>query len=224
MTAPPPDEIPIFPLSTVVLYPTTSVPLYIFEPRYRAMIEDALEGHERIGMMTVDPESVLEMEGDPPIYPVGCEGRIIQSDHNPDGTYSIVLAATRRIRIVEEAPRPSERLYRVARVEGFEESDSAPASAELPELRTRVIEALNALLSRVASNETGTPARAEFEGIDDRHLANALSQGLSFATVEKQQLLEAPTTRERYELLTNLIRFRLAEIDYSGGSDSGVVQ
>lgn len=220
----PPELIPIFPLSNVVLYPTTSVPLYIFELRYRTMIRDALDGDQRIGMVAVDPASALEMEGDPPTYLVGCEGRIIHSDQNPDGTYSIVLAATRRFRILEEPPRPEDRLYRIARVEGLDEPEEESDDRGLKALRGHVVDDLTTLLERVSAENANAISHAELEGVDDRHLANALCQGLEFATVEKQQLLEASTTRDRYELLCNLIRFRLAELDHSGGSDPGVVQ
>jgi hypothetical protein len=220
----PPDQIPIFPLSTVVLYPTTSVPLYIFEPRYRAMVKDALEGDQRIGMVAVDPADALHMEGDPPVYPVGCEGRIIHSDANPDGTYSILLAATRRFRIVDEPPRTADRLYRVARVETLNEPGAECADGEVKMLRERVIDDLSTLLERISPEDSSGFSRTELASVDDRHLANALCQGISFATFEKQQLLESHTTLDRYDLLDNLIRFRLAEVEHSGGSDPGVVQ
>jgi len=219
-----PDQIPIFPLSTVVLYSTTSVPLYIFEPRYRAMVRDALEGDERIGMVAVDSAHVLGMEGDPPVYPVGCEGRIIHSDENPDGTYAILLAATRRFRIIEEPARPEDRPYRMAVVETLDEQRPACSDSELKTLRERVLHDLSTLLERVSSKDSAGFSRSELEGVDDLHLANALCQGISFATFEKQQLLEANTTLDRYELLDNLIRFRLAEVEHSGGSDPGVIQ
>ena len=67
-TPPQSDTIPIFPLHSVVLFPTQTVPLYIFEPRYRQMIADALEGVRRIGMVAVRPDHFAELAGDPPIF------------------------------------------------------------------------------------------------------------------------------------------------------------
>ena len=68
------DELPIFPLSNVVLFPNLQVPLHLFEPRYRQMARDALDGAGRIGMVVVRPDHVAEMASDPPIFPIGCAG------------------------------------------------------------------------------------------------------------------------------------------------------
>ena len=69
----PPDDaaLPIFPLSNVVLFPAIQTPLHIFEARYRQMVEHALAGDRRIGMVTVEPERVLDMSGDPPVFAIG---------------------------------------------------------------------------------------------------------------------------------------------------------
>ena len=71
------DEIPIFPLQQVVLFPRVRCPLHIFEPRYRQLTEAALAGDRRIGMVAVRPEHANAMAGDPPVFGVGCEGRSV---------------------------------------------------------------------------------------------------------------------------------------------------
>src|SRR5262252_10843931 len=73
------EEIALFPLSSVVLFPRVRTPLHIFEPRYRQMAEHALAGDRSIGMVAVPPEHVGAMAGDPPVYPVGCAGVISQA-------------------------------------------------------------------------------------------------------------------------------------------------
>ncbi len=111
------DELAIFPLSNVVLFPGVQAPLHLFEPRYRQMAEHVLDGDRRIGMVVVPPEHAAEMRGDPPVYPIGCTGTVGQSQRLRDGRFNVVLIGTHRFRITSEAPQPADRLYRVAEVE-----------------------------------------------------------------------------------------------------------
>ena len=90
-----PPSIPLFPLPNVVLFPTVSLPLHIFEPRYRDMVADALDGDRIIGMALLRPGWEANYEGRPPIYPVGCAGLITHSERLPDGRYNIVFADSR---------------------------------------------------------------------------------------------------------------------------------
>lgn len=85
------ESLALFPLSDVVLLPEVSVPLYVFEPRYRQMTRDALAGGHQIGMVTVRPDSVSAMAGNPPVFEIGCLGRIANAQARPDGTYQILL-------------------------------------------------------------------------------------------------------------------------------------
>ncbi len=78
------DEIAIFPLSNVVLFPGVQAPLHLFEPRYRQMAEHVLDGDRRIGMVVVPPEHAAEMHGDPAVYPIGCAGTIGHSQRLRD--------------------------------------------------------------------------------------------------------------------------------------------
>jgi hypothetical protein len=110
------ERLPIFPLSNVVLFPRVKTPLHLFEPRYRQLARDVLQGERRIGMVVVRPEHVDEMPGDPPIYPIGCAGVITESQRLPDGRYNLVLLGEHRVRIVGEEPRGESQLYRVAQV------------------------------------------------------------------------------------------------------------
>src|SRR5512147_373282 len=111
------EELPLFPLSNVVLFPRVRAPLHIFEPRYRQMTEHALAGERRIGMVVVPPEHLERIAGDPPVYAIGCAGVISASQRLPDGRFHIMLDGTWRFRIQEELPHAPGRLYRLARVE-----------------------------------------------------------------------------------------------------------
>ena len=110
-----PSEIPIFPLPNVVLFPSTLLPLHIFEPRYRAMVEDALDGERLIGMVMLRPGWEPDYEGAPRVYPVGCAGFITHAEPLADGRYNIILRGTQKFRIDEERyAREGIQRYRVA--------------------------------------------------------------------------------------------------------------
>ncbi len=202
-------EIPIFPLGNVVLFPGAAVPLHIFEPRYRQMAADAIEGERLIGMATVRPEAAHEMAGDPPLYDVGCAGFIEQHQRLADGRYQIVLRATRRFRIEEEVPRTGDRLYRVARVEELPEADGDPASAEA--LRARVVEQLE----KIAHHALGPEGVRGFDSarlgaLDPASFVNGVAQSIALPPQEKQGLLEADTIEERMRRLEGALGFHLA--------------
>ena len=116
-----PELIPVFPLSNVVLFPKIQTPLYIFEPRYRQMTRRALDGDKRIGMVVVLPAHVAEMGGDPPIFPIGCEGVITRCQERQDGSFQIALLGTRRFEVREEPERSDNTLFRIARVRRLED-------------------------------------------------------------------------------------------------------
>src|SRR4051794_27134794 len=97
-----PDTLPIFPLTGVLLLPRGRLPLNIFEPRYLAMTRDALGGTRLIGM--VQPSEPVAGRMNPPVYPVGCAGRITSFSEADDGRYLITLTGVSRFRIAEELP------------------------------------------------------------------------------------------------------------------------
>ena len=85
------EELALFPLSTVVLFPRVRTPLHVFEPRYRQMTEHALGGDRRIGMVLVDAEHAAGMAGDPPVQAIGCAGTISAAQRLPDGRFHVLL-------------------------------------------------------------------------------------------------------------------------------------
>ena len=109
-----PRTIPIFPLQDVMLFPNLPRPLHIFEPRYRAMVADALKGDRIIGMVLLRPGYEADYEGRPPVYPIGCAGVITDVEQLPDGRYAILLRGLVKFRVISE---DRSRAYRLARVE-----------------------------------------------------------------------------------------------------------
>lgn len=217
------DELPIFPLSNVVLFPLVQVPLHLFEPRYRQLAAQALDGAGRIGMVVVRPEHVAEMAGNPPVFPVGCAGRIAASEKLPDGRYNIVLAGEERFRIVEEVEGPPERLYRVARVELLEDALDPAERPRVAALRARVVELVTDLIRLTDPERAKELPEGFLRDPDDAPFVNALCNALAFAPAEKQGLLDADSIADRYQRLGQLLSFRVAELEAAGSPSSGSV-
>jgi Lon protease-like protein len=205
---PGPATLPLFPLSHVVLFPGVQTPLHIFEPRYRQMTEHALAGSRRIGMVTVRPEAVEAMPGDPPVFQVGCEGRITDAQRLQDGRFNILLLGTQRFRILRENPPAAERLYRVAEIERLEDPFETASRPRVLALRHRAIELVGEIARIGRADPPLTPEL--FREVDDVTFVNALSNAFALPTSEKQGLLEAASIPERYEQLISILSFQAA--------------
>src|SRR5215207_4003081 len=174
-------SLPLFPLPSVVLFPSVFLPLHIFEPRYREMVTDALAGDRIIGMVLMRPGWEGQYEGRPPVYSVGCAGLITFSEQHPDGRYNIVLRGLEKFRILDE---DHSRSYRVAGVEPLMEEPTAEDRAIIRGERQR----LEALLVPQPKGRGVDPKVPPSMADDD--LINALAQYLDLEPVEKQALLE----------------------------------
>ncbi len=119
--------VPMFPLPNVVLFPRMFLPLHIFEPRYRAMTKDALNGERYIAMALLQPGWQKSYEGTPPVHPILGLGKIIEDDSLQDGRFNLVLYGMARLKLISE---PSREPYRTARVEILEERAAGGAGYE----------------------------------------------------------------------------------------------
>jgi Lon protease-like protein len=209
-----PPTIPIFPLPNVVLFPNVFLPLHIFEPRYRTMIEDALKGDRIIGMVLLRPGWEGDYEGRPPVYPVGCAGVITHAERLGDGRFNIVLRGMEKFRISGE---DRSRAYRIATVETIDEP-SPESCREAMRSERRRLEAL------LVPQPEGRP---ELEGRDpkvptsmpDEDLVNALAQYLEFEPVEKQALLERDGLLARCRSLIELLEMKVLVARHSWERD-----
>ena len=184
-------RIPLFPLPGVVLMPGTMLPLHIFEPRYRAMVADALAGDRTIGMAMLYPG--WEAGGDDPrIYAVGGAGEIVESEELEDGRYNILLEGRFRYRVIEETPANP---YRIARVE---EVRSVPFPD--PGEEQRVTRAAAALFGNV-SRELELPPLPD-EVFSPERLASEIALRLRYTPPELQAILETDSLASRFEALT----------------------
>jgi len=186
-----PAVIPIFPLQETTLFPHATRPLLIFEPRYRAMIADALKGDRIIGMVRLRPGFEADYEGRPPIDVVGCAGRIVEYEQLPDGRYTIVLAGFTRFRVTsEDQSRP----YRLARVDALPDAGGADDQFALRTSRERLVE----LLSVVGIELGQAPA-------DDAEVVDTLAQYLNMNPERRQQLLEMDGPLRRARALIDML-------------------
>jgi Lon protease-like protein len=207
------ERLPIFPLSNVVLFPRVKTPLHLFEPRYRQLARDVLQGERRIGMVVVRPEHVDEMPGDPPIYPIGCAGVITESQRLPDGRYNLVLLGEHRVRIVSEEPRRESRLYRVAQVVRLTEPYPEAERARVARLRAAIVADVGLLVRQAQPDRSHAFDPELFAGVDDETFVNAVANAFAFPAEEKQALLEAETVPERYARLASALSFQRLELD-----------
>ena len=195
-----PPTVPLLPLPNVVLFPGVFLPLHIFEPRYRAMTEDALSGDRLIGMVLLKPGYEAEYEGRPAIYPVGCTGLITHAEPLKDGRFNIVLQGLERFRVREE---DDSRAYRVGVVERLG-GDTVTASDGPPlrELRHRIEHLLTPMVER-AGGEINVPS-----SMTDVDVIHALAQYLDLAPIEKQALLECESVLTRATALADLLEMK----------------
>ena len=206
-----PEIIPVFPLPGALLLPRGQMPLNIFEPRYLAMIDDALrDSHRLIGMIQPDP--MQAPDGDKPrLFTVGCVGRITQLAESGDGRYLIELTGVARFQVIEELDVATS--YRQCRVTYAPfANDFVPRKGEDTVDRTALLAALKDFLQ--ANN-----LKADWDGIEkapNEALVNALSMMSPYGTPEKQALLEAPDLKTRAEILVAITEIELAKKNTEG--------
>jgi Lon protease-like protein len=180
-------NLPLFALPGVVLLPGTLLPLHIFEPRYRAMVADALEGDRTIGMAMLKAGWRRE-ESRPSIYPVGGAGEIVESEELPDGRYNIVLEGRFRYRVLQEAGTDP---YRTARVE---EISSVPLPS--PEEEAHVTRMAARLFGAVAGQMELPPLPEE--PLPAERLASEIAVRLRYSAEELQAILEIDQVAGRF--------------------------
>jgi len=199
-----PEQLPVFPLTGVLLLPGTVLPLHIFEPRYRNMVEDALEADKVFGMIQpfTPQQDNRPLPGAekvaPDLYKVGCAGYIDSCEKLPDGRFFVQLKGVNRFRFDQELPL--NRGYRRVKALYQDFADGTLGEGWHCERET-VLRAL-ADYGRVHGLEVKTEQAKRFS---DLELVNLLGVSLPFHPAEKQALLEAATLEDREKMLVNLL-------------------
>ena len=202
-----PEIVPIFPLTGVLLLPRGKLPLNVFEPRYLAMTEDALSGNRMIGI--IQPSDPLSRASVPPVYPIGCAGRITSFSETDDGRYLITLTGVCRFETVRELPIV--RGYR--RVDVSWERFAADLEESGPALfdRARLVEGLRTYfkIQGISANWDAV------ESTPDERLVTSLAMICPFEPSEKQALLECGSLSERASMMVAIIE--MSVLDKRGG-------
>jgi Lon protease-like protein len=205
-----PEVIPVFPLPGALLLPRGQMPLNIFEPRYLAMIDDALrDGYRLIGM--IQPDAAHGGGDKPTLYKVGCVGRITQLAESGDGRYLIELTGVARFRV--EAELKVATPYRQCRVTYAPFADDFIARKGEDKVDREAL--LVALRDFLKANNLN----ADWDGIEkapNEALVNALSMMSPYGPAEKQALLEAPDLKTRAEVLVAVTEIELAKKNGEG--------
>ena len=192
-----PKEIPIFPLSNFIIFPKTSVPLNIFEPRYINMIDDAMKGNRMIGM--IQPKSFNQKT--PDLYKIGCVGKITSFNETEDGRYLIVLAGISRFKITEELK--TQKLYRLCKV------DFKDFSYDLEEKDEKIkFSDLEFIFKNLKSLFIKQGYIIDWKELEKKSLnqtINALAMASPFSLEEKQILLETNDLSERKQKLEQIL-------------------
>lgn len=187
------QRISIFPLAGAMLFPGLQLPLHIFEPRYRAMVSDALVRDRRIGM--IQPQ---RQEDGAPLYAIGCLGKIGEVEALPDGRFNIVLEGEARFRVLRELDVATP--FRQVEAELLGE----PVNDVLAPIERAVFEREARRFANAQGYAVDWDSVAR---LDDAALINGVSQIAPFDTAARQALLEAGSLGERCELLVQLMQF-----------------
>jgi len=197
--------IPLFPLPTTVFYPNTSLRLHIFEPRYRSMVADALNGKGEIGMILLKPGWESDYQGTPEIMTIGCLGKIKQHSELPEGKYNILLSGLYRFRILNEIKG---KIYRQAQVESLKEINDKNLTSEPSPIKEQLIKIVRLYLKNLPE---GTKIEHTLDMKNCQNLAgfvDKLTHHFDLPVNKMQEFLEQQDVQKRANALYSLIDFK----------------
>ena len=194
-----PSTIPIFPLSNFIIFPNTTVPLNIFEPRYIQMIDDSMKSHRMIGM--IQPKKSGELKR-PDLYEVGCIGKITSFNETEDGRYLIIINGVSRFSIDQEIK--TDKLYRSFKVnyQNYKEDlENKIVKFALKDL-DKILDDLKSLFDKKGFMVDWSSLKKQ----DFSETLNTLSMASPFSLEEKQVLLETKDLNTRKLRLEEILK------------------
>jgi len=205
--------IPVFPLPTTVFYPGTPLPLHIFEPRYREMTADALEGKRTIGMVLLKPNWEEDYFDKPQIFSAGCVGDIQKVIKHPDGKYNFTLMGLRRFRIIkEEEGKP----YRQAKIELLEEKNEQDIFEDRPnECREKLIENFRKFIGLIPEGNSKKKEPDWKLGTKLSEFVDRFAYQLDLSLEQKQSFLEEQDVLKRADFLHSFLKMKIDLIQLS---------
>ena len=196
-----PDHIPVFPLSGVIYFPKTNLPLNIFEKRYLDLVNDAIKKDKLMGM-------IQSKNSDDEVYKIGCLGKISDYQKSDDGRILINLTGLTRFEVLEE--KTNAKLYREFKV-NYKKFilDLKPIKEEI-----NIEPLMNKI--KIFFKKSGLLLNwKEFENLDEVQKINTLAMIAPITNEEKQKLLESVSLEEKVKVLINIVNFYLHEVDFS---------
>ena len=195
-----PKKIPVFPLSNFIIFPKTTVPLNIFEPRYVDMINDSMKSNKLIGM--IQPKKKINDSAPPILHMVGCLGKITSFKETEDGTYLIELKGLIRFKALKEIE--NEKKYREYEVD-FRDFDQ-DLEEEKEQIKFSDLELIFKDLKSLFEKRGFIINWKELEKQSLDEIINALAMASPFSLEEKQVLLEAENLNRRKDKIAEILR------------------
>ncbi len=195
-----PNKIPVFPLSNFIIFPKTTVPLNIFEPRYIDMVNDSIKSNKVIGM--IQPKNIRNKNNIPDLYDVGCMGKITTFQETDDGRYLIELKGLIRFKKIKEIA--SQNKYRVLQVNFnnfYEDLNLKEDELKFSDLEL-IFKDLKSLFERRGFIINWKAL--EKQSLDET--INALAMASPFSLEEKQILLEAKDLENRKDKISEILK------------------
>ena len=192
-----PEQIPVFPLSNFIIFPETTTPLNIFEPRYIQMVDDAMKSHRIIGMIQPKKKDKI-----PSLYDIGCAGKITSFHEAEDGRYLIVLVGVSRFKITEELN--TDKLYRVCKVSFNEFNNDLKDKKE--EIKFSDLKFIFKDFRFLLNKKGYVVNWKELEKQNLDQTINTLSMLSPFSLEEKQVLLETINLFDRKKKLEEILK------------------
>lgn len=198
--------IPLFPLPSTVFFPSTDLPLHIFEPRYRQMIDEALEGNGEIGMVLLKPGWESNYNAKPDIAQIGCFGTIDRHTKFPDGKYNILLKGVSRFQVVTEFDGKP---YRRAEIKSLKEENDEDIAGKDHAEKNKLIEHTQEFTSLLPDSRP--------EKIDSvlqsckllSELVDQLAYRLDITVEQKQSFLQELDVQKRVQFVHSTIQMKI---------------
>ena len=193
-----PKKIPVFPLSNFIIFPKTTVPLNIFEPRYIQMVDDSMKSNRYIGM--IQPKKSGDLKK-PDLHKVGCIGKITSFNETEDGRYLIVLNGVCRYEVINEIS--SDKLYRECEIEFKNFSKDLVEQEE--QIKFSELKQVFNKLKNLFEQQGYQINWKDLENQSVEQTINTLSMASPFTLEEKQILLDTENLKERKSKLEEIL-------------------
>ncbi len=205
--------VPLFPLPNLVMFPNVMQPLHVFEPRYRALVDDCLKGDRLIAMALLKPGWEDDYDGCPPIHSIGCLGRVATFHRFDDGRYNLLLIGVSRIQINYELDTPE--MFRRVNVELLSDLAIVVDATERTEVRRRLVDQFRRILPSMPE------ARGQLEQLLEEDLSldvltDIVGYTLKLGLDAKMQLLAELDSTQRARMLIEHLSDNVQAVSAAG--------